>query len=201
MISAARGACVSEGWSRPDSWPGKSGVPIVGPGFSRDELPDLASRAVCDRGRSGRIGPRRAKRSARAFHQPVRRSFACAFHIENLTGARHLLFDVDYARAPGPAVLASACKILGAKQTADGGFRFFAEGPDRVEAVIRVALDGPPRGHARQQAIAVPRTLLGSTDQDPAHPFPQFTKRALAGDPVVSHCARVTPYGQRSSAA
>ena len=59
-------------------------------------------------------------------------------------GSRHLFFDLDRARPPGPAVLASACKTLGAEKTRDGAFRFYAEGPDQIEAVIRLALPAAP---------------------------------------------------------
>jgi hypothetical protein len=59
--------------------------------------------------------------------------------------SRHLLLDLDRARRPGPAVLASACKTLGAETTADGAFRFYAEGPARTEAAVRVALPEPPK--------------------------------------------------------
>jgi hypothetical protein len=61
-------------------------------------------------------------------------------------GSRHLLLDVDRARRPRPSVLASACKVLGAENAPDGTFRFFAEGPDKIEAVIRVALPSAPAG-------------------------------------------------------
>jgi hypothetical protein len=69
--------------------------------------------------------------------------------VETVTlapGARKLLLDLDRARPAGPAVLASACKILGAQTMPDGAFRFHAEGPERVEAVLRVALPGAPKG-------------------------------------------------------
>ncbi len=59
-------------------------------------------------------------------------------------GSRHLLLDIDRARSSKPVVLASACKVLGAKAEADGSFRFHAEGPDRIEAAIRVAIDREP---------------------------------------------------------
>jgi hypothetical protein len=61
-----------------------------------------------------------------------------------VAGSRKLLFDLDRPRPPGPAVLASACKILGAETQPDGGFAFHAEGPDQVEAVVRVALPKQP---------------------------------------------------------
>jgi hypothetical protein len=61
-------------------------------------------------------------------------------------GSRRLLLDLARARArvPGPAVLASACKILGAERTPDGAFRFHAEGPAKTGAVVRVALPDAP---------------------------------------------------------
>ena len=61
-------------------------------------------------------------------------------------GSRKLLLDLDRARPEGPAVLASACKILGAKAEPDGSFHFRAEGPERVEAVLRVSLAAAPKG-------------------------------------------------------
>lgn len=59
-------------------------------------------------------------------------------------GSRRLLLDLDKIPARGPAVLASACKVLGAQVAPDGAFTFHAEGPDRTEAVARIALPGPP---------------------------------------------------------
>jgi hypothetical protein len=69
--------------------------------------------------------------------------------VEKVTlspGARKLLLDLDRARPAGPGVLASACKILGAGTMPDGSYQFHAEGPERVEAVVRVALPDAPRG-------------------------------------------------------
>jgi hypothetical protein len=69
--------------------------------------------------------------------------------VETVTlgpGTRKLLLDLDRARTEGPAVLASACKILGAEKQPDGSFRFHAEGPEGVEAVVRVALPETPKG-------------------------------------------------------
>ena len=43
-------------------------------------------------------------------------------------------------------MLTAAFKVLGAEVTPDGSFRFFAEGPDKIEAVIRVALPSAPAG-------------------------------------------------------
>ncbi|MHB1556280.1 MAG: hypothetical protein ACYC61_02250 [Isosphaeraceae bacterium] len=59
-------------------------------------------------------------------------------------GSRHLLLDIDRARSLKPVVLASACKVLGATAEADGSFRFYAEGPDKIDAVVRVAIDRQP---------------------------------------------------------
>jgi hypothetical protein len=59
-------------------------------------------------------------------------------------GSRHFLLDLDRARSSKPAVIASACKTLGAETTPDGAFRFYAEGPDKVEVVLRVALPSAP---------------------------------------------------------
>jgi hypothetical protein len=68
--------------------------------------------------------------------------------LESVTlkpGSRHFLLDLDRGRTQKPAVLASACKALGAREDADGTFRFFAEGPDKVEAVARVSLPTGPK--------------------------------------------------------
>jgi len=59
-------------------------------------------------------------------------------------GGRYLLLDLEHARVSEPAVLASACKVLGAEVTPDGSFRFYAEGPDKIEAVARVVLPSAP---------------------------------------------------------
>jgi hypothetical protein len=59
-------------------------------------------------------------------------------------GSRHLLLDLDRPRPAGPSVLASACKVLGAERTAAGSFRFYAEGPATIEAVVCVALPDAP---------------------------------------------------------
>jgi hypothetical protein len=67
--------------------------------------------------------------------------------LESVTvapGSRHLLFDLDRPRPPAPAVVASACKVLGAEKMPNGSFRFFAEGPEKIEAVVRLALDSEP---------------------------------------------------------
>ena len=67
--------------------------------------------------------------------------------LESVTlapGSRHFLLDLDRVRTPAPAVLASACKTLGAGKASDGSFRFFAEGPENVEAAIRVAMSTAP---------------------------------------------------------
>jgi hypothetical protein len=84
-------------------------------------------------------------------------------------GSRHLLYDLDRPRPSQPAVLASACKVLGATKTAGGSFRFYAEGPTTFEAVARVALadaprevtvDDKPLPHEAQAWDAATRTLL-----------------------------------------
>jgi hypothetical protein len=59
-------------------------------------------------------------------------------------GSRHLLYDVDRAQSSAPAILASACKTLGEEKSPDGGFRFYAEGPDKIEAVVRLRLAKAP---------------------------------------------------------
>lgn len=60
-------------------------------------------------------------------------------------GSRRLLIDLDKVNAKEPAVLASACKTLGAEKTPEGAFRFHAEGPADIEAVVRVALPEAPK--------------------------------------------------------
>ncbi len=84
-------------------------------------------------------------------------------------GSRKLLMDLDRVSAKAPAVLASACKVMDAKATPDGGFGFFAEGPEHVEAVVRIALaeapsevtvDGEPIGDEARSWDTATRTLL-----------------------------------------
>jgi hypothetical protein len=84
-------------------------------------------------------------------------------------GGRYLLLDLDRARTRSPKVLAAACKVLGAGRTATGEFRFYAEGPDRTEAAVRLALPAAPAAvtldnvavpPAAQTWDAVTRTLL-----------------------------------------
>ncbi len=60
-------------------------------------------------------------------------------------GSRRLLLDLDRVAHETPAVIASACKTLGAQKLPEGGFTFHAEGPNRVEAAIRVALPEAPK--------------------------------------------------------
>jgi len=66
--------------------------------------------------------------------------------VELSPGSRRLLFDLDRQAGPGPAIVASACKTLDAHKTPDGGFEFHAEGPDKTEAAIRIALPEAPKG-------------------------------------------------------
>ena len=60
-------------------------------------------------------------------------------------GSRRLLLDLDKIPGPGPLVLASACKVLGAKAEAGGSYSFHAEGPDDIESVVCLRLPSPPR--------------------------------------------------------
>jgi hypothetical protein len=60
-------------------------------------------------------------------------------------GSRYFLLDVDRRRASQPAILAAACKTLGAQIMPDGTFAFYAEGPAKVEAVVRIALPAEPK--------------------------------------------------------
>jgi hypothetical protein len=69
--------------------------------------------------------------------------------LESVTlapGSRFFLLDLDHAREtkPKPAVLASACSVLGEEAAPDGSFRFYAEGPEKVDAVVRVFLSAAP---------------------------------------------------------
>lgn len=59
-------------------------------------------------------------------------------------GARHLLLDLERARPQSPKVLASACKILKAETGPDGSFRFYADGPNLMEIIVRIALPKAP---------------------------------------------------------
>ena len=58
-------------------------------------------------------------------------------------GGRRLLLDLDKIPGAGPLVLASACKVLGAKAEA-GAYSFHAEGPDGVDAVVCLRLASAP---------------------------------------------------------
>ncbi|MBV9850207.1 MAG: hypothetical protein JO250_11080 [Armatimonadetes bacterium] len=60
-------------------------------------------------------------------------------------GRRYLLLDLDRIHSPSPAVLAAACKTLGARRLPQGGFRFYAEGPDATQASVRLRLAAPPK--------------------------------------------------------
>jgi hypothetical protein len=84
-------------------------------------------------------------------------------------GGRYLLLDLDCARTSSPKVLAAACKVLGSRRAPSGEFRFYAEGPDRTEAAVRIALpvapatvtlDGVSLSPAAQTWDAPTRTLL-----------------------------------------
>jgi hypothetical protein len=84
-------------------------------------------------------------------------------------GSRHLLLDLNSITAPAPAILTAACKTLGAKRLPDGGFRFYAEGPDAITASVRlrlaaspktVTLDDHPLPSAGQKWDAASHTLL-----------------------------------------
>ncbi len=65
--------------------------------------------------------------------------------VEIQPGRRLLLLDANRISANAPTVLAAACKTLGATILPDGGFRFYAEGPDGIDAVVRVRLEAPPK--------------------------------------------------------
>lgn len=66
--------------------------------------------------------------------------------VEVSPGSRRLLLDLDRVKLGGmPKVLAAACKVLGETVLPNGHFRFFAEGPQGTEAVVRVWLPKPPK--------------------------------------------------------
>jgi hypothetical protein len=60
-------------------------------------------------------------------------------------GSRYFLLDLDRRKSSQPAILAAACKTLGAQVMPDGAFEFYAEGPSKVEAVVRVAMPFEPK--------------------------------------------------------
>ena len=60
-------------------------------------------------------------------------------------GSRSLLLDLDRFKSHAPALLAAACKTLGARRLPGGGFRFYCLGPDNTEAAVRLRLTGPPK--------------------------------------------------------
>ncbi len=64
--------------------------------------------------------------------------------VDLTPGTRRLLLDLDKADARTPSILAAACKTLGAKTLPDGGFRFWAEGPDKTQAAVRLRLAVAP---------------------------------------------------------
>jgi hypothetical protein len=55
-----------------------------------------------------------------------------------------LLYDVDRNRESDPRVLVSACRTLGHTTTPDGCFRFFAQGPEKTEALLRIGFRKAP---------------------------------------------------------
>lgn len=59
-------------------------------------------------------------------------------------GSRYLLLNLNSDAIKTPSVVAAACKTLGAKTLADGSFSFFAMGPDKIEAAVRVRLKAEP---------------------------------------------------------
>jgi hypothetical protein len=60
-------------------------------------------------------------------------------------GSRYFLLDLDRRKSSQPAILASACKTLEAQVMPDGTFAFYAEGPGKVEAVVRLAMPLEPQ--------------------------------------------------------
>jgi hypothetical protein len=70
---------------------------------------------------------------------PVLRSVTLA------PNSRRYLLDLDRVGRRAPTVLAGACKALGEKRASDGGLRFYAEGPDKTEAAVRLLLTDAPK--------------------------------------------------------
>ncbi len=84
-------------------------------------------------------------------------------------GHRALLLDIDKVQGEPPAILAAACKTVGAERLPQGGFTFHASGPDKTEAAVRLRLDAPPQtvtvggqplSPSAQEWDAATRTLL-----------------------------------------
>ena len=127
LRSLARGACAAAGleYRETNYLTLRRGPYVIAAGLD-ESLPD-APRVV--RGRFVDLFDARL---------PILESVALA------PGSRRLLRNLDHARPAGPAVLASACKVLGAGVDAEGTFRFRAEGPDRIEAALRIALPAAP---------------------------------------------------------
>ncbi len=65
--------------------------------------------------------------------------------VELAPASRYLLIDLDLIKPSQPVILASACKTLDARLLPDGTFAFYAEGPDKIEAVVRVAMPKEPK--------------------------------------------------------
>lgn len=68
-----------------------------------------------------------------------------AIHTEvTLTpGSRYLLLDLDRAQENSSPVLAAAAKVLDVKRLQDGTLQFYAEGPQGIEAAVRLKLSAP----------------------------------------------------------
>ncbi|MES2461967.1 MAG: hypothetical protein V4671_15390 [Armatimonadota bacterium] len=64
--------------------------------------------------------------------------------VDLTPGSRRLLLDLNRGDAKAPSILAAACKTLDAKRSRDGSFRFYAEGPDKTQAAVRLRLDASP---------------------------------------------------------
>jgi hypothetical protein len=64
--------------------------------------------------------------------------------VSLIPGSRYLLMDINQKGIKAPSILAAACKTLGARRLPDGGFRFYAEGPDKITASVRLLLSSSP---------------------------------------------------------
>ena len=100
--------------------------------------------------------------------------------VELAPGSRHLLFDLDRAPSP-PAVIASACKVLGADATPAGRSGSTRKGRRRSRRSSG-SLCEPLPSRSRSIKSRYPRLRsLGCPDRNPVTPLPQRGERPLGG--------------------
>jgi hypothetical protein len=97
-------------------------------------------------------------------------------------GRRYLLLDLDRIKTSEPAILASACKTLGAQVMPNGAFEFYAEGPANVEAVVRLATPVEPKE----------ATIDGNPLLAPARTWDPGAKTLLLRFPNSAHGHRIS---------